>query len=467
MENKIYSIGIGPGHEKYLTPQAKEAIDRADVIVGYSVYFEYIRHLSAGKELIDTGMRKERERAEKAFELAENGKRVAVISSGDSGVYGMAPLLYEMKYERNSDVGLEVVPGVSAMFAAAAKLGAPLGHDFCSLSMSDLLTPWSTIEKRVHAAAAADFVTVVYNPVSKGRFWQLMRLKEVFLEQRSGGTPVGIVRNVGRPDEKVTTCVLEELEAEMADMFTVVIIGNSQTRLHGTSMITPRGYYNQTEGPEDGTGRRIMNESFRRILNEINITDAPLDHTWLALHCIHTTADFSIREKLELTGNVVSSLHKKLHSAHPPAIVTDVSMVTRGIRKAIAEDLGLEIKCYLDHERVKEMAEQQSITRTQAGIRIAAEEHPNAIYVFGNAPTALIELVALIRSKKADPAGVIAAPVGFVNVKESKWQLKHGCPDIPAVFIHGRKGGSNVAATIINAILTWDGAKAMYPGEGV
>ncbi len=467
MDKKIYSIGIGPGNGKFLTPQAQQAIEVAGVIVGYSFYFEHIQELTAGKELIDTGMKKERQRAEKAFELAESGKIVAVISSGDSGVYGMAPLLWEMKVERDSDVELEVVPGISAMFSAAAKLGAPLGHDFCSISLSDLLTPWEKIENRIVAAANADFVTAIYNPLSKGRFWQLMRLRELFLEARSPKTPVGISRNVGRPDESIEVISLEELDVTKADMFTVIVIGNSQTFASQGKMITPRGYYSSKNENQDNPGRRIMNESFRTILENIDTNGNSLAHTWVALHCIHTTADFSLNESVELTNDVVERLYEKLYSGKPPVIVTDVSMVTRGIRRAIAERLGLQIKCYLDDTRVAELAQKKSITRTQAGIQLAVEEHPNAIFAFGNAPTALIELVKLTRNGKANPAGVVAAPVGFVNVRESKWQLKYGCPDVPAAFVNGRKGGSNVAATIINAILSWKEAESMHPGEGV
>jgi precorrin-3B C17-methyltransferase len=464
---KIYSIGIGPGSQQYLTPQALSAIKAAEAIVGYSFYFEHIAHLTDGKELIDTGMKKERQRAEKAFELAEEGKIVAVISSGDSGVYGMAPLLWEMKEECQSDVELEVIPGISAMFAAAAKLGAPLGHDFCSISMSDLLTPWEKIEKRIIAAAEADFVTAVYNPLSKGRFWQLMRLRELYLEVRSPDTPIGIVRNVGRDDESISVTILDELQPAMVDMFTVVIIGNSQSKKVGNNIITPRGYYASKEKSTDGIGRQIMNESFRTILQNIDTENKTLAHTWVALHCIHTTADFGLNDLVEITNNAVEKLHERLYSENPPTIITDVSMVTKGIRKAIAKKLGLTIKCYLDDERVVEMAEQLNLTRTQAGIRLAVEEYPDAIFAFGNAPTALMELVNLIRKGKATPAGVIASPVGFVNVKESKWQLKYGCPGVPAVFVNGRKGGSNVAATIINSILSWDEAENMHPGEGL
>ncbi len=464
---KIYSIGIGPGDHAMITPEARQAIEASQVIVAYTPYLEYIRDFIEGKEIIATGMKKERDRASEAFTEAEKGKTVAVISSGDSGVYGMAPLIWEMKQELNSPIEIEVIPGISAMFGAAAKLGAPLGHDFCSISLSDLLTPWERIEKRIFAAAMGDFVTAIYNPLSKGRFWQLMRLKELFLEHRSPETPVGIARQIGREDEEIKVVPLKELQNDMADMFTVIIIGNSQTRSFENRLITPRGYYNQEPADEDSIGRRIMNKSFGTILSEVDFTGMPLDHQWVALHCIHTTADFTIRDSIKISNEALPVLHNKLHSGQPPVIVTDVSMVTRGIRKAISEKLGLQIKCYLDDKRVPQMAEQNNITRTQAGIRLAVEEHPDALFAFGNAPTALMELVSLIRKGKAQPTGVIAAPVGFVNVKESKWQLMYGCADIPSVVISGRKGGSNIAATIINAILSWDEAENLHPGEGL
>jgi precorrin isomerase len=294
-----------------------------------------------------------------------------------------------------------------------------------------------------------------------------MRLKELFLESRNPETPVGIVRQSSRKEEEIKIISLQDLQRDMADMFTLIIIGNSQSRIFGNNIITPRGYFTRFEAKCDSPGRQIMNESFQTILNEVDLNGKPLAHKWVAIHCIHTTADFTIGKAIEITNNAVPFLYHLLYSENPPVIITDVSMVTRGIRKKIVEKLNLVVKCYLEDERVDSLAIEKNITRTQAGIQLAVQEHPNAIYVFGNAPTALIELVKLVRNGKADPTGVIAAPVGFVNVKESKWQLKYGCPSIPSVIIEGRKGGSNVAATIINAILSWNEAEAMHPGEGL
>ncbi|WP_066629641.1 precorrin-3B C(17)-methyltransferase [Labilibacter marinus] len=463
----IYSIGIGPGDQEYMTPQALKAIEKADVVVGYNFYVELIEHLLEGKEVVSTGMMKEIERAQIAFDKAANGATVAVVSSGDSGVYGMASLLWEIKMTDNLDTDIEVVAGISAMFAAAAKLGAPLAHDFCSVSMSNLLTPWEVIDERIKAAAKGDFITAVYNPVSKTRYWQIMRLKELFLEVRDPETPVGFVRHVGREEESVRVVTLGEMDASMADMFTVVIIGNSQTKAFGDKMITPRGYSDKYGTSKHKIGRAIMNKSFQTILKKIDADKYPLEQLWTALHCIHTTADFSIIDELELTDKVIETCHQKFYSGKPPVIVTDVNMVTKGIRKSIVEELGIQVKCYLDDERVAEMADKHKITRTQAGIRLAVEEHPDALFAFGNAPTALIELIKLVRSGKANPSAVVAAPVGFVNVRESKWQLKYGCKDVPAVILHGRKGGSNVAATIINSMLSWSDAQQMEPGTGL
>ena len=191
---KIIVAGIGPGNESDITPAVISALQESDVVVGYKYYFQFVTpYLHPSTACIDTGMKRERARAEQAFELAEQGKTVCVISSGDAGIYGMTPLVYEMKRERNSDVEIVSLPGISAFQKAASLLGAPVGHDFCVISLSDLMTPWERIERRITAAAAADFVTAVYNPKSEGRYWQLYRLKELFLQEgRSPETPRGI-----------------------------------------------------------------------------------------------------------------------------------------------------------------------------------------------------------------------------------------------------------------------------------
>ena len=462
---KIIVAGIGPGSPEDITPAVINAVKEADAVVGYKYYFQFITpYLKPGCECIDTGMKHERERAEQAFQLAEEGKTVVVISSGDAGIYGMAPLLHEMKRERNSTLEVESLPGISAFQKAASLLGAPVGHDFCVISLSDLMTPWEVIERRIKAAAMGDFVTAIYNPKSHGRYWQLYRLQELFLQERAANTPVGYVRQAGRPEQEVTVTTLGAFDPEEIDMFTVVLIGNSQSYLWGDRFITPRGYYREEPQGDEKKGQLIMMESFRTIASELKRQDYPLDHKWALLHAIHTTADFDMENILHTDEGAVSTLYNKVKDGTLTTIVTDVTMVTSGIRKGALSRLGIEAKCYLSDPRVADMATSLGITRTQAGIRLAVEEHPDALFAFGKAPTALMELCDLIRKGKAHPAGIIAAPVGFVHVKESKHMVKP-FKDIPKIIVEGRKGGSNLAATLCNAILTFDDAAQLKPGR--
>ena len=207
-----------------------------------------------------------------------------------------------------------------------------------------------------------------------------------------------------------------------------------------------------------------MMESFRTIEGELKRQDYPLDHKWALLHAIHTTADFEMENLLHTDPDAVSTLYHKVVSGELKTIITDVTMVTSGIRKGALQRLGIEAKCYLSDVRVADLSSANNITRTQAGIRLAVEEHPDALFAFGNAPTALMELCDLIRKGKAHPAGIIAAPVGFVHVKESKHMVKP-FKDIPKIIVEGRKGGSNLAATLCNAILTFDDAEQLKPGR--
>ena len=474
---KIIVAGIGPGSKEDITPAVLEAVREADVVVGYKYYFQFIEtYVKTGCECIDTGMKKERERAEQAFLLAEQGKTVVVISSGDAGLYGMAPLIFEMREERRianpsqPEIEIQTLPGISAFQKAASLLGAPIGHDICLISLSDLMTPWEVIERRIKAAAVGDFVTAVYNPKSHGRYWQLYRLQELFLKYRSGDTPIGYVRQAGRDEQEIKVTTLEKFNPEEVDMFTIILIGNSQSYIADGKFITPRGYYRDTENDAEKPGQQIMIQSFRTIESELHKKDYPLDHKWALLHAIHTTADFDMENILSTDPGAVETLYNKVVTGHLKTIITDVTMVTSGIRKGALQRLGIEAKCYLSDPRVAEMINGQcsmfneKLTRTQAGIRLAVEEHPDALFAFGNAPTALMELCDLIRKGKAHPAGIIAAPVGFVHVRESKHMVKP-FKDIPKIIVEGRKGGSNLAATLCNAILTFDDAAQLKPGR--
>ena len=462
---KIIIAGIGPGSKEDITPAVLEAVCEADAIVGYKYYFQFIEpYVREGCECIDTGMKRERERADQAFELAEQGKTVVVISSGDAGIYGMAPLVYEMKQHRDADIEIETLPGISAFQKAASLLGAPIGHDMCIISLSDLMTPWEVIERRIKAAAVGDFVTAIYNPKSHGRYWQLYRLQELFLKHRSPDTPVGYVRQAGREEQKIKVTTLGGFDPEDVDMFTVILIGNSQSYIAEGKIITPRGYYREEKDADIKPGQQIMMDSFRTILSEMQHPDVPKWRLWPLLHAIHTTVDFGMEQCLWMDDHATEILYKKVVDGSLLHIVTDVTMVASGIRKGALERLGIQTHCYINDPRSKQMADEKGITRSQACMQLAAKEYPDALYVVGNAPTALFEICDLVHKGKMNPAGIIAAPVGFVHVCESKHAVKT-LKQIPKIIVEGRKGGSNLAATLCNAILTFDDAEQLKPGR--
>lgn len=235
-------VGLGPGGKDQMTHQALSALERADVIVGYTTYVRLIRDLAGDKEIISTGMKKEVERCQKAIELAKEGHEVAVISSGDAGVYGMAGLIFELISRQDLPLKVNVIPGVTASIAGAAVLGAPLMNDFCHISLSDLMTPWEVIEKRLHASAGADFVICLYNPRSKGRPDHLSKAIAIIKKYKAPETIVGIAKDIGRKQEQTVITTLAAIDVELVDMTTVVLIGNKETYQFGPRMITPRGY---------------------------------------------------------------------------------------------------------------------------------------------------------------------------------------------------------------------------------
>ena len=243
---KLLLVGTGPGNLDQMTPAAQTAVASADAVIGYSLYIDLIAAILQKHQIIEAlPITKERDRAQRAIELATWGLTVAVISSGDSGIYGMAGLVMEDLQANDWDgknPSVEVFPGVSAFQSAAARVGTPLMHDFCAVSLSDLLTPWEVIVKRLEAAAAADFVTALYNPKSKTRTQQLIIAREIFLKHRNPDTPVAVVRSIYREDEQITVTTLEKLLDTPVDMLTTVLIGNQSTRSYGEWMITPRGY---------------------------------------------------------------------------------------------------------------------------------------------------------------------------------------------------------------------------------
>ena len=241
MSKKVYVVGLGPGGVEQMTKRAHETLAACDVIAGYNVYIDLIKEDYKDKEFLSTGMRKEVERCKLAIEEALKGKTVAMVSSGDAGVYGMAGIMYQIAAEF-PELEVEVIPGITAACSGAAVLGAPLISDFTLISLSDLLTPWEKIEKRLDLASQADFVICLYNPSSFKRHDYLQKACDIMLKNQSADVPAGIVRNIGREGEEYEIMTLAELRDAQVDMFSTVIIGNSQTEVINNKMVTPRGY---------------------------------------------------------------------------------------------------------------------------------------------------------------------------------------------------------------------------------
>ena len=238
---KLFVVGLGPGNPQEMTARARAALGEADVLCGYTVYTDLVAPLYPDKPVLTTPMRREIDRCRMALERAAGGETVAMVCSGDAGVYGMACLIYQLAGEF-PPVDIEIVPGVTAAVSGAAVLGAPLSHDFCVISLSDLLTPWETIEKRLRAAGEADFCIALYNPASRKRADYLRRACAILLESRSPETVCGWVRSIGRDGQTAKLLTLAQLQDETVDMFTTVFIGSSQTRALDGKMVTPRGY---------------------------------------------------------------------------------------------------------------------------------------------------------------------------------------------------------------------------------
>ena len=242
-------VGIGPGSDQHLTPASLSAIREADVIIGYATYIKLVKHLIEGKQIIKTGMTEEIGRAKSAIEMAGEGSRVTLISSGDAGVYGMAGLVFQVLKEqgwtKDANPELRIVPGITALNSCASLVGAPLGHDFCAISLSDLLTPWPTIRKKLEAAAMGDFVISLYNPASGRRQRQIVEAQEIIRKYRPGDTPVALVKSAYRSRENIIMSDLDNFLEYEIGMLTTVLIGSSQTFLFEGFMVTPRGYSNK------------------------------------------------------------------------------------------------------------------------------------------------------------------------------------------------------------------------------
>lgn len=243
ISGKIYVVGMGPGNEEHMSIRCREVLSKAEYIVGYKKYIQLLRHLpNISGECIEGVMKKEVDRCREALDLAQKGHSVALISSGDSGIYGMAGLVLELIEHENRDVDFEIIPGITAAHAAASRLGAPIMHDSAYISLSNLLTEWSLIERRIKCASEGDFVITIYNPKSKGRPDLIDKARDIMLEYKSPKTPVGIVKKAMRDGESIVITSLEDMLKESIDMMTVIIVGNSKTKVFEKCLVTPRGY---------------------------------------------------------------------------------------------------------------------------------------------------------------------------------------------------------------------------------
>jgi precorrin-2 C(20)-methyltransferase len=467
---KLWAVGLGPGDPSLLTGQAMEALRTVEVIVGYEGYLKQLAPLGLQAELRGSPIGAEKDRAALALELAAAGRRVALVSSGDAGVYGMASLLLETA-DALPGLEIEVVPGVTAATAAAALLGAPLGHDFACVSLSDLLTPWNVIERRLEAAGQGDLALVLYNPVSQRRTWQLPRARDILLKHRRPETPVGLVDRAHRRGMRVWHTTLVELTPEGIGMETTLIIGNSRTRTVNGRLVTPRGYNDDRlneprlneprplgsgpgtlahpRGSSGDVGQRIMQESFAIIDRELGPHSLPPWAFAVARRMIHASGDFEFARTLRYSADFEAAIF----AGFPPhvPIITDTEMVLLGIRTALTEVPGMTLACLLNDPETSALAISAAVTRSAAGIRLAARRHATPLLVIGNAPTAVDEALRLVEEEGWRPTAIIGMPVGFVGVEDVKRRLLEQTK-VPYLTCVGRKGGSAVTAAAVNAL---------------
>lgn len=456
--NMISVVGIGPGSLDLLTERARARISSADVIIGNVRYIELIKEIiPASADVVIGRMGTEVERAKKAVELGQY-KDVVVVSGGDAGIYGMAGLAIEVAVDSNTK--LEIVPGITSASASAALLGAPISNDFAVVSLSDLLVPWSEIERKLEGLAKMDISVVVYNPKSKKRTVQLEKTHEIFMQFRDRKTMVGIVRNAEREGCEIEITCLEDLPAfyHRIDMSTTIIIGCSGTKNLGGRMVTRRGYERKYDY-ETGNGNadkiaagyveagNMVWEKSKAIVDDI-MSKYPGSLSEIekrvAGRVVFANADPSFLDLLVFNHHPVETGIRCIKEGK--TIVTDIEMVKAGINKKYKKN----VKCFVNAPKSMEIAKREGLTKTAAGIRHARELVPDNIVVIGNSPAACLELSALIE-QGIKPAIIVATPVGFVNAAEVKAEILS--TGIPCVVVKGARGGTPSAVAIINAII--------------
>jgi precorrin-3B C17-methyltransferase len=454
---KLFVVGLGPGSPGLLTPDAARAIASSDAVVGYRYYLDLIADRLAGKEVFGRELGEEVERGRLALELAQAGRTVALISSGDAGIYGMGGVACELAAERPGSAVIEVIPGVTAATSAASLLGAPLAHDWASISLSDLLTPWDVIVKRVEAAASADFVLALYNPKSRTRDWQIAAIADILLRYREPATPVGLVENAYRAGERVEIVRLDALAKANVTMFTTVIIGSSRTFAKDGRMVTPRIYSAKMGATADKVparnepGDRIMARSLEIIDREMGTETVDLRERAILRRMIHASADFDFIQHTRFSPKAIDRAISAFRAGAP--VLTDVEMLRTGIRRDLAGPLGVVAVCGLADRETDRLAGLEGLTRTAAGLRLgAARVGDGAVVAIGNAPTAVDEALRLVESESWRPACIVGIPVGFVGVEEAKRRLVEQS-SVPYLTSLGRKGGTAVTAAAVNALL--------------
>jgi len=431
-QGKLYVIGIGPGDIDMLTLRALRAIEESEYIVGYKTYVERISLLIGEKKVITTGMRKEMERVRKAVELAKRSV-VSLVTGGDPSIYGMLSPVIEYILRNGADVNLEVIPGVSALNAASAILGSPISGDHAVVSLSDLLIPWSVIEKRLMYALRGDFVIAIYNPSSRKRKSNLKRAMELILRER-GDVYVGVVRNAFRKGQDIRIMRVSEILGDLnIGMDTVLIVSNSETIVKDCVMLTPRGYFNKKTkmGATTDEAIRIVNES-RDILKKIHPGDDLKDE--IIRRCIATSGDVNIKDILRFKGDVKEGVKALKDGCR---IVVDVRMLQAGLRRhSIA---------------AVDFADGGEETRVASGLKRISHLIEGSFVGIGNSPSAAIALCEIAKCYK--PAFVVATPVGFVNAAESKEMIRR--LEIPSITTVGSRGGSTICAAIINCLIEY------------
>ncbi|MCK4398962.1 MAG: precorrin-3B C(17)-methyltransferase [Methanophagales archaeon] len=457
-------VSIGPGALDLMTERARERISSADVIMGNERYIGLIKDIiPVSAEVIIGKMGTEVERAKKAVELGKH-KNVVVVSGGDAGIYGMAGLVIEVAVD--SDTKLEIVPGITSASASAALLGAPLSNDFAIVSLSDLLVPWSEIEKKLEGLAKMDIAVAIYNPMSKTRRVQLEKAHEVFMKYRDKKILVGIVKNAEREGCEIEITRLEDLPAfyHRIDMSTTIIIGCSGTKDLGGRMVTRRGYetkYDYETGNGNvgdivagyvDAGNRVWEKSKAIVRDIVSKYPGSLSDTEkrVAGRVVFANADPSFLDLLVFNHQPVETGIRCIKEGK--TIITDIEMVKAGINKKYRKN----VECFVNAPKSMEIAKREGLTRTAAGIRLAKEKgliHGNVV-VIGNAPSACQEICALVEEGGAGvkPALIVATPVGFVNAAEMKEKIL-AMGNIPCIVIRGPRGGTPSAVAIINEII--------------